>query len=163
MKVLDFRFVIPLVIAIVMVTIGSINLPEDGEEDPCPNGAANWLYVAGIVVLLSNLMVGCFTLYKWNAERDAHVDCCERCGMCFNWVIMACMGILEFSLIMWGSVVVFGAWASWTDNPEEFDKDKEAKNFCEYTPMMTAFVILILRWIEIPVMLVLRCVYSRKE
>ena len=86
------------------------------------------------------------------AERDGHVDCCERC------VIMACIGILEIALLLWGSVVVFGAWASWTNNSEEYERDKEAKNFCEYTPMMTAFVILILRWIESPVMLVIRCV-----
>merc|ERR1712173_315986 len=55
-----------LVMGIVMVVIGYQNLPaettgtlvEDGGEedagDPCPNGAAYWLYVAGICLLVSN-------------------------------------------------------------------------------------------------------------
>ena len=48
-----------------------------------------------------------------------------------------------------GSVVVFGAWATWTDDYNEYIQDMDNKNYCAYTPMMTAFVILILKWVNI--------------
>ena len=48
-----------------------------------------------------------------------------------------------------GSVVVFGAWSTWTDDYDEYIADVDNKNYCAYTPMMTAFVILILKWVNI--------------
>ena len=51
--------------------------------------------------------------------------------------------IMEFALLIWGSVVVFGAYKDWT-----YDAEKYGDNFCEYTPMMFAFVILILKWVR---------------
>ena len=46
--------------------------------------------------------------------------------------------IVEFGLLIWGSVVVFGAWATW-----DYDERK-----CPYSPMMFAFVLLILKWVS---------------
>ena len=43
--------------------------------------------------------------------------------------------------------MVFGAWASWTDDYDEYVADTENKNFCAYEPMMYAFVILIIKWV----------------
>ena len=43
---------------------------------------------------------------------------------------------------------MFGAWANWTDDYNEYIASGDEKNFCEYTPMMTAFVILILKWVS---------------
>ena len=51
--------------------------------------------------------------------------------------------IMEFSILIWGSVVVFGAYKDWT-----YDVEKYSENFCEYTPMMFAFVILIMKWVR---------------
>ena len=45
------------------------------------------------------------------------------------------------------SKVVFGAWASWTDNYEEYAADVENKNYCAYEPMMFAFVYLVCQWV----------------
>ena len=51
--------------------------------------------------------------------------------------------IFELSCIIWGSVVVFGAYKDWT-----YDVEKYGDNFCEYTPMMFAFVFLIIKWVR---------------
>ena len=45
-------------------------------------------------------------------------------------------------------MVVFGAWASWTDDYDEYVADPENKNYCAYEPMMYAFVILIIKWVR---------------
>ena len=46
--------------------------------------------------------------------------------------------------------MVFGAWASWTDNYDEYVADTQNKNYGAYEPMMYAFVILIIKWVRIP-------------
>ena len=38
-----------------------------------------------------------------------------------------------------GYVVVFGAWASWTDNYDEYVADTENKNYCAYKQMTYVF------------------------
>ena len=47
-----------------------------------------------------------------------------------------------------GSVVVFGAWANWTDDKEEWEKFPKKFNYCPHEPMMCAFVILLLKWVS---------------
>ena len=43
-----------------------------------------------------------------------------------------------------GSVVVFGAYAHWTDDYEEYMKDPDVLNYCKRKPMMTSFVVLLI-------------------
>ena len=43
---------------------------------------------------------------------------------------------------------MFGAWAGWTDDWDAYAADVANKNYCPYQPMMTAFVILILKWVN---------------
>ena len=68
------------------------------------------------------------------------------------------MIIMETAMIIWGSVFVFGAWANWTDDLDKYLHNTWATNpnlnFCEYTPMMTAFVILLLK---VPVTIAILC------
>merc|ERR1712024_188331 len=156
-----------LIIGIVMVAIGYQNLPqemtgapavaEDAEQDPCPNGAAYWLYVAGICLLVSNSINTWAKIYKKCAERDGKIDCGEKIGMGVNKMSSGVMTIIDFVMLIWGSVVVFGAWATWTDNLEEYKADMENLNYCEYQPMIFAFSILLIKWIMIPVMIALTC------
>ena len=89
-------------------------------------------------------------MYKKCAERDGKIDCGEKVGMAINSFASGVMGIVDFAMLIWGSVVVFGAWANWTDNFDDYKRDPEKFNFCENTPMMTAFVILILKWVICP-------------
>ena len=89
-------------------------------------------------------------MYKKCAERDGKIDCREKVGMAINSFSSGVMTIVDFAMLIWGSVVVFGAYANWTDNWDIYKNDPETKNFCENTPMMTAFVILILKWVICP-------------
>jgi hypothetical protein len=57
----------------------------------------------------------------------------------FPFIVVACLA--QFGVQIWASVVVFGAYKTW-----EYD-DKSSENFCEYTPFMFAFVILIIKWV----------------
>ena len=134
-------------------------------RDPCPNGAAYWLYVAGICLLVSNCKFIKLTLnivfisiltaintwakiYKKCAERDGKIDCGEKIGMGVNKMSSGVMTIIDFVMLIWGSVVVFGAWATWTDNLEEYKADMENLNYCEYQPMIFAFSILLIKWVS---------------
>ena len=45
-------------------------------------------------------------------------------------------------------MVVFGAWATWTDDLVKYNADKDGLNYCEYNPMMFAFVILLIKWVS---------------
>ena len=58
------------------------------------------------------------------------------------------MVIIDFAMVIWGSVVVFGAWATWNDDKEEYDANTAKFNYCEYWPMIFAFAIVILKWVS---------------
>jgi len=160
--------IIQIILAAVMLAIGIKYLPEktvpEGTKapipedvDPCPNGAAYYLYVAGIVLLVSNLILILSQAFQWWAEKDGEISCGEGCllGILkFSFSVISCVDIV---VIIWGSVVVFGAWAGWTDDWKEYEADPENKNFCPYQPMMTAFVLLILKWVLIPVIVATWC------
>merc|ERR1712045_860491 len=127
------------------------------EDNLCPNGAAYWLWIAGILLLVSNSINGWAKMYKKCAERDGKIDCGEKVGMAINSFSSGVMTIVDFAMLIWGSVVVFGAYSTWVSDWDEYKKEPENHNFCEYTPMMTAFVILILKWVLIPVMIAITC------
>ena len=84
-------------------------------------------------------------MYKKCAERDGKIDCGEKVGMAVNSFSSGVMTIVDFAMLIWGSIVVFGAWANWTDDFDAYKANPEELNFCAHTPMMTAFVILILK------------------
>ena len=75
---------------------------------------------------------------------------------------MSCgvMSIIDFVMLIWGSVVVFGAWATWTDDLAKYNANMEELNYCQYQPMITAFSILLIMWIMIPVMIALMIALS---
>merc|ERR1711990_928752 len=152
-----------LVMGIVMVAIGYQHLPGEVAEgeaaaaDPCPNGAAYWLYVAGICLLVSNSINTWAKIYEKCAERDGKIDCGEKVGMGVNKMSSGVMTLIDFVMLIWGSVVVFGAWSTWTDNWEEYQENLDEMNYCMNQPMMTAFVLLLIKWIMIPVAIAITC------
>ena len=87
-------------------------------------------------------------IYKWCAERDGKIDCGEKVGLAVNKMSSGVMTIVDFVMLIWGSVVVFGAWATWTADWNEYQQDPEGLNYCAYNPMMTAFVLLLLKWVS---------------
>merc|ERR1711971_308644 len=61
-----------------------------------------------------------------------------------------------FAVTIWGSVVVFGPYSEWVFE----EPDKSNDNYCEYTPFMFAFVVLILQWVLIPCLVALAACLS---
>jgi len=89
--------------------------------------------------------------------QDGKISCGEACGLGILKFGSGCMAVADIVILIWGSVVVFGAWASWTDDYDEYVADPENKNYCAYEPMMYAFVILIIKWVIIPCLMVMIC------
>jgi hypothetical protein len=67
------------------------------------------------------------------------------------WVSLAYLKVMGINILncFQGSVVVFNAWATWTDNYEEYASDVDYKNYCAYEPMMYAFAIILAKWVRI--------------
>ena len=86
--------------------------------------------------------------YKKCAERDGKIDCGEKVGMAVNKMSSGVMTLVDFVMLIWGSVVVFGAWSTWTYDYNEYKEDMDEKNYCMYQPMMTAFVLLLIKWVS---------------
>ena len=55
----------------------------------------------------------------------------------------------DYNLHFKGSVVVFGAWAHWTDDYKLHAEHPDEYNYCPHEPMMCAFVILLLKWVSL--------------
>ena len=132
---------VAIIVGIVMTVIGynytwKYHEGEEGvstdEDNLCPNCAALWLWIFGIYTLVGVLL-------------DLLVRKCVGDGVksFFNSVRFLAWD----ALFIWGTVVVFGAYANWTDDFETYKANKGEMNFCEHKPMMTAFVILILLWV----------------
>ena len=62
-----------------------------------------------------------------------------------NTILSYVMLIIDFAMVIWGSVLVFGAWATWTHD----NQHAEEVEFCEYSPMIFAFTILLLKWVSL--------------
>lgn len=161
-----------VILGVIMLVIGMKYLPptEDSssaaaiisegnsrESDPCPNGAAHYLYVAGITILVSNLVNILSKIAKHLAEKDGEVTGGEACGLGLLTCVSSILVVVDVVMLLWGSVVVFGAWPFWTYDYSKYAQDPEQYNFCEYQPMVAALVILIIKWLLIPLMIMLVC------
>merc|ERR1712227_1037159 len=52
---------------------GNVDGVSTDEDNLCPNGAAYWLWIAGILLLVSNSINGWAKMYKKCAERDGKI------------------------------------------------------------------------------------------
>jgi len=157
MYIIGYNY-LPSLDAVVDAALSESSIPSK-EDNPCPNGAAYYLYVAGIVILVINLVnILSKAAKKW-AEKDGKVTCMEQCGLTLLTAAGMILGITDIALLIWGSVVVFGAWSGWTYDYDEWvvNHADPNVNYCEYSPMMTAFFILIIKWLIIPIMITLWC------
>merc|ERR1712029_472975 len=139
--------IIQAVLGGIMIAIGHL------WADECPNDAAYWLFVAGICLVVLNSINGWSKMYKQCAEKDGVITCGEKFGMGLNSFASGAMTIVDFAMLIWGSVVVFGAYSTWTYD----EADVAMEEYCAYTPYMTAFIILLLKWILVPAMIILTC------
>ena len=137
-------------------------------KDVCPNKAADWLFVGGIILLVAIVITGCAQLTRLAAvSKNQHTP--QLLTATSATVIL--MQILELGIIIWGSVVVFGHWEDYCDKycddenyrryntkegKEEFLNDDD---FCEWGAMLFAFVILIVHWVFVALILLLTSFY----
>jgi len=141
--------VFQIVIGALMLWQGLKNQGEDGTyTEMCPNGAAEYLYIAGILLLVINLVGLIAVISQKCAMKDGKVTFGEQCGLNFLSFITGMMWLGDLGLAIWGSVVVFGAYSTWTYAEAENTEGNTV--FCDYTCFMFAFVLLILRWCTMP-------------
>ena len=88
-------------------------------------------------------------IYQKCAERDGKIDSCGEKCIGFNKFNTGVMVIIDLVILIEGSVVVFGAWATWTDDLERYKADMDGLNYCQYQPMMAAFSILLIKWVSL--------------
>ena len=124
----------------------------------CQNDAARWLFIAGIYDLVSKtLIVGAMIFQKISRkDRETSIQAVNSCAI-------AILAVGEFAILIWGSVVVFGAWhTTYGRVPLPFELPELAVKgylyYCDYTAMNIAVSILIIKWVLLPGVIVLLCV-----
>ena len=127
-----------LILGIVMAVIGynytwDYHKAEYDEDNLCTNGTAWWLWVAGLILVISQLI---------------ELSACWLANVMF---------IVDVAMLFWGTVLVFEAWATWTSDFDAYKANPEELNFCDNIPMMTAFIILLLKWVLVPVIICYSC------
>ena len=147
-----------IILAILMIAIGANYYGIVDGKEICPNHAAWWLLTAGLVFLGLNLINVIARIYRSCVLDQGKNSFLERCEILL--ISSAVMTIVNIVIIIWGAILVFGSYASWTDNLEKYTQNLEKPspeelNYCPYTPMMTAFVILIVKFILLPALIIM--------
>ena len=154
----EFRYsILQIILAIVMIGIGASFNGNVDKEEICPNGASWWLLTAGIVLFGLNVLTVTTESYRTNGLDHRKNSCAARCGFKILLISSIVMTIVDAVMIIWGAILVFGNFGSWTYNVDQYRRNMEDLNYCPYTPMMTAFVILIVKFILLPSMIIMLC------
>jgi len=131
-----FPAFINFAVGIAMVVVGAVYNNQD------MNGSAtDFLMIGGSVLLTTNFIK--LVAYATPCKEDDKVAD----------VITPILDLAYFIIVIWGSVKVFGAYQTWT---EEEDK-KDDPNYCPGPPFMMAFITLICFWILFPLMCCCGC------
>merc|ERR1719483_1501226 len=75
--------------------------PVPKESDPCPNGAAYFLFVAGIVILVTNLISIVTKISQHVVAYDGKVTCGEKCGLGLLGCASFVLGIVDTVMLFW--------------------------------------------------------------
>ena len=85
-----------------MATISEDSVPLP-PTDPCPNGAAYYLYIAGIVLLVSNLIRIVFVVSQYLAELDGKISEGEVCCLSLIHLCHCVVSIADVVILIWVS------------------------------------------------------------
>jgi len=140
-----------------------VGVHYQNSEDPkvinCQFDAALYLYIGGILGIIMHGFGVVTAFATWCAERDGVVTEGEKCGLGMLKCVVGCASFFvvigELVILIWGSIVVFGNYADWTDDKEKIADDK--LEYCHYTPFMFAFCLLIIKWVLIALVPVCVC------
>ena len=149
--------ILQIILASVMIGIGASFNGKVDKEEICPNGASWWLLTAGIVLLGLNVLNVTTKIYRTSVLDHRNNSCAAKCGFKILLISSIVMTIVDAVMIIWGAILVFGNFGSWTYNVDQYRRNMEDLNYCPYTPMMTAFVILIVKFILLPSMIIMLC------
>lgn len=138
---------ISLVCAMAMVIVGDMYWSEES----CRFGATSYLYYGGVFSLTINLLGLATCLAKWWALKDGKISLSERRVLWLLGVTSSIVIICDVIVVIWGSIVVFTNYASWTYT------DPGSSTFCHKTPMLFAFILLLIKWLLIPAIFVIGC------
>ena len=109
----------------------------------CNFDALSWLKVVGafgFAVTILNFVLASIC-------KDEMKDGWSNVGLLIAILNVAIL-ITQFSFLIWGSVIIFSEYSTWT-----YDSTDILKNtYCNYTPYVMAFVYLILSWCLVPVL-----------
>ena len=134
-----------------MYTLPGVTLRD---EELCRFGASSYLYYGGVFSLVVNLLGLASSLAKWFstqfrfssrfetrwALKDGKISVSERRLLWFLGVSTSIMLLADLIVVVWGSVVVFSNYASWSYT------DTTSPSYCAHTPMLFAFVLLLVSW-----------------
>ena len=167
-----------LISGAIMVGLGIHYKKNEGEHffwksDPCPNGAAYWMFATGIAWIVINslhIIVKMIMFFLRDLGRRLyHIsfshDLCKFRRK-DRWVIIdsfiSCvMYLTNVAVLTLGAFVVFEALPKWTDDYEDYKKEycgenfcvNSDKNYCESTPMVVATILLILEFVLFPILI----------
>merc|ERR1711971_1479632 len=109
------------------------------DEESCKLEAASFLAIGGglvsAIALLGPALLGLLAICTPSETHEKIMK-----------LLTPISSLAHFGLMIWGSVVVFGPYSTWTS------EDKNSDGYCAQTPFMFAFVILILNWIIFPIL-----------
>ena len=134
--------VVSLVLYLPMVIIGYQN------NGLCEMDAPLYLLIGGGIGLVMTLMKIIAILTP--------SDCDDK----FVNGLMPVAIVFDFGVMIWGSIVVFGAYSSWSYDEKDINNNDDDLSYCPYTPFMLAFVILILEWVLKPCLACCECFIS---
>ena len=111
--------------------------------DDCNLDVPTYLMVAGGISFVFQTL--------WVIAMCTPCDCDEKIMS----AITPLVGLAQVGIIIWGSILVFGAYSTWVY--DENSKTLESPNYCGYSPFMYSFVMLIVSWCLIPFVVCCAC------
>jgi len=133
------------VAGIVMLSVGAAYFND------CTFDATTYLVVGGTIMLVSNLL-----------SIVAIMTPCE-CDDKLAKALTPLIGLVQFCIFLWGTIIVFGYYSTWSYDIDSVTNTSDGEDkiyYCNYTPYMFAFVLLILKWVLLPCILVACCCCS---
>jgi len=124
-----------LIMAIINVAIGA------SYQDDCNFAVPTYLMAAGGITLAFSGL--------WMFAMCTPCECDDK----FAKFISPLVVFAQFCIVMWGTILVFGWYSSWTYDVKNNTNDE----YCGYTPYMYSFVMLILGWCTLPFLLFCSC------
>ena len=116
------------------------------ELERCENEAAYWLWVAGLAFIVTGFLNGMAYIASRLAVAQAYSGT-ENASR-FMFLVGGWTSLLNFAILIWGTIVVCGKWSTWTYDPSDMEP-----NYCPYTPMMIAFIFIIIEWVYLPIVI----------